>query len=103
MDDAARRGRGELNNPLPRKDLEAMPLLNRPLTAAEIAALAAADLSTFYDSSIVRMIQEPRHSFVHYRAARGAAVYIKPSIFYVSCCPSSPSDSTWLVPGTEQR
>lgn len=83
-----------------------MALPNRPLTPSEVAAIRdsiGADIRMLYDrSDIFRLINEPRHSFVHYQARRGGATFIPPETFYWPT-DASPSDSVWMVPGTERR
>lgn len=78
-----------------------MALRNFPLTPAEI--------SEFIDLPMMRLTigglwnADPlRYDEVHYIAARDETFLADRSMFYF-LDPSSPSDSTWMVPGTEHR
>lgn len=85
-----------------------MALLNRPLTEAEARDM----LATYYQQigraprtlwdQLVTLCNEPTPHFVHYSVHSGVT-YIPPTSYYWSKAPASPSDCTWIVPGTHIR
>ncbi|XUM19794.1 hypothetical protein ACRAVF_19195 [Bradyrhizobium oligotrophicum S58] len=80
-----------------------MALLNRPLTADEIARLTFAgsrgEVWSYNDRQFYFMA--PRHQTVRYRGALARVDYERRDTFY-GVGPESPSDCVWIVPGVLQ-
>lgn len=81
-----------------------MALLNRPLTPAEITKfidlpmMQAMYPQRWFDG----MFDTLRYQEVYYFAKRDEVVLAEPNMFYFTH-PESPSDSVWMVPGTEHH
>ncbi len=80
-----------------------MALLNRPMTKEEIDIALAAPIAVFCDFAFNSLFKEEMPHLVNYEALRGISVYTSPRDFYFHSDIKSPSDSTWIVPGTLYR
>jgi hypothetical protein len=85
-----------------------MALLSRPLTEAEARKMIAdwrqdwPKIPTFYDM-LVEAINNPTPHVVRYYATDWLTEYTPPKEFYWGVRTSTPSDCTWIVPGTLER
>lgn len=75
-----------------------MPLLNRPLSPAEIKAFLATPLA----DHIKKVLPDETYDTVEYEAARNHLGTTTASWFFVRTT-SSPSDCTMMMPGSFRR
>ena len=83
-----------------------MALPQKPLTEDAAREMVEAWRKSLYGAPIVSLwdlISEPTPHKVHYES--GKVLYVKPANFFfgLPCRTKSPSDCTWIVPGTLER
>lgn len=75
-----------------------MALLNRPLTAAEVKAIASTPLAAHL-RNIELFVPSETYDTVEYEARRNRTGTTTARAFFVRCT-SSPSDCTMMMPGS---
>ena len=81
-----------------------MALPQKPFTADQIRALLVfpEPPESLFKSEFLMALAEPKRGrYVRYDATLNRTVFEDPNTFYL-CDAASPTDSRWLVPGTEE-